>query len=132
MKLGKNYFPIPFDGYSARDVRILKRLQGGVIAYGRWVTLLGMLYQANGRIELDEIARTDLESELELDSDGLSSFLADCARCGMISEVFLNRGIITSEGVCERLAYIEQQRAYGKRKGKSKTIEGDPKGNHKG
>ena len=116
MKLGRNYFPVPFDGYSARDVRMLKRLQGGVVAYGRWVTLLGMLYQAGGIIELNDITTVDLEAELELDDDGLMSFLEDCAKVGMISDEHLKRGKVTSSGVCDRLAYIEQQREYGRRK----------------
>ena len=116
MKLGKNYFPVPFDGYSARDVRILKRLQGGVVAYGRWITLLGMMYQAGGIIELNDLETADLMSELELDADGLMAFLTDCAKVGMLSGEHLHRGMVACQGVCDRLAYIEQQREHGRKR----------------
>lgn len=124
MRVGKHYFPVPYEGYNARDIRLLRRLQGGVIAYGRYHVLLGILYQAGGRFDLDELAITDLEEELELTACGVTRFLEDCSKCGLISSEFLARGVVASEGVCKQLDYIRQQSERGKKGGRPKKADG--------
>lgn len=119
MKVGRKFFPVPYEGYNARDVRMLRRIQGGVIAYGRWHVLLGMLYQSGGRFELDEMTVADLRDELEMTEEEVMRFLEDCAKVGMLSAEFLGRGVVASEGVCDQLHYIAQQREYGKKRAKA-------------
>lgn len=124
MKVGAKHFPVDFDAFHARDVRILRRLQGGVIAYGRWMVLLGILYQADGLFSLDEMAMMDLMEELEMEAGEVELFLSDCAKLGMISQEHLSRGIVASDGVCRQLAYIEQQREHGRKGGRKGTPKG--------
>ena len=45
------FFSIPFDNRNDVKMRRLRKRCGGFAAYGRWVALLGMLYDENGILE---------------------------------------------------------------------------------
>jgi len=114
------YFSVPFDGRNDVDIQRLRELQGGIVAYGRWIALLGILYDRDGIIELEHYGRI-LERELELDHNGLISFLDDCAAIGFIeAEAYRERNVVISHGVCNEIEYRRSRIEAGKKSGDSR------------
>ena len=112
------YYSIPFDARNDVAMRLLRRKQGGIVAFGRWQALLGMLYDADGRIDLkDETMRDLVCEELELDAEGLDSFLADCRALDILSkDAWNNWTVVMSEGVLKEIDY-RQRKSYAGKKG---------------
>lgn len=120
MKIG-NYAKVPYDAKHRREIRALAMMQGSAVAaFGRWQIMLLTLYQYGGIIELNDITRADLCSELELDASGLDTFLGQLVDVDLISASHLARGIVANDGVCKELAYLEEMRERGKKGGRPK------------
>ena len=106
-------------------MRMLCRSQGGLVAYGRWHVLLGILYQEGGRMELSELVIGYLSDELEFaDSKELMEFLAALSDVGCIEREFLERGVVASRGVCNQLDFIERSREAGSKGGRPRKQKG--------
>ena len=98
------FFSVPYDGRNDIDMLLLRERQGGIVAYGRWIALLGILYDVDGTIDLERYGSI-LERELELDSAGLKAYLQDCADVGFLSSESLSCGMVASTGVCDEIEY---------------------------
>lgn len=97
-------------------IELLRDMGGGMVALGRWVVLMSLLYDSDGLIDVNsEARRRYLCRELELDSDGLDEFLRQCAECDLLSTDLLNFGHVCSEGICEQLDYIRKKSEAGKK-----------------
>jgi len=111
----RRFYSVPFDAYNDIGMKRLRRKHGGVAAFGRWHVLLGILYDAGGRIEVDDDVMNVLEEELEFDRADLNAFLDDLAKLGWISEEMLGIGVVSSKGVCDQLEYQKSASYYGKK-----------------
>lgn len=114
------FYSVAFDARNNVKVRMLRSLQGGIVAYGRYQALLGMLYDQDGRIDLKQPgARNVLQEELELDSDGLDSFIADCIQCDLLSgEAWEQWHVVMSAKVLEQIEYHNTRSEAGKMGGR--------------
>ena len=117
MKANK-YFSVPYDGHHWADVRMLARVLGmdRFEAYGRWHALLGVLYQAEGRIELTDHWLAMLAEELAYTPEQLGTFLEACAETGLVDKLSLEaRNTLISEGVVEALMERKQRSERGRK-----------------
>lgn len=115
---GGRYFSVSYDMPTHPKIEMLCDMCGGVVAYGRWMRLLCLLYDGNGIIELNDINRRFIAKRLE--TDDLDGFLRACAECGLIARDMLTAGRIASESVCEQLEYFRQKSEAGKKGGRPK------------
>ena len=120
------FFSVPYD--NRNDTRILKlrRRAGGMAAYGRWVALLGMLYDEHGTMDMDdEDTRWMVGRELELDD--LDGFMDDLAAVGLIDgRLWKTMRHVVNDGVCDELEY-RRKKAEAGRKGMRKRWEKEEK-----
>ena len=108
------FYSVPWDGYNDMGMKLLRRKYGGVAAYGRWHALLGILYDAGGRIELTEDVSMLLEDELEFDSQkDLNEFLGDLAKLDWINADMLGMGVLGSSSVIDQLEYRRRKAEAG-------------------
>ena len=114
------FFSIPYDATHDFKIRSLMKAEGGIVAYGRWVALLGMLYDEHGVIDLnDALSESIVYDELEIDEPG---FFETLARVGLIdSELFHTMNHVVSSGVCEQLEYQRKKSEAGKQGGRPKS-----------
>lgn len=121
---GKRFYQVPWDAYSDFDMRRLRMLCGdGPATFGRWHIMLGLLYDADGCILTDDTtSRIVLMSELELDDEGLESFMQALIAVGFIDgAAYLERGSIVAPGVIGQIEYREKRRRAGAAGGKAKA-----------
>lgn len=114
------FYSIPFDARNDTAMLKLRRKAGGIIAFGRWQALLGILYDEDGCIDLtDEDNAVMVASELDFDSsDELSVFLDACAKYGLISlAAWEERTTVISEGVAKEIDYRKQKSEAGRKGG---------------
>ena len=116
------FFSIPYDATHDFKIRRLKIKGGGIIAYGRWVALLGMLYDEHGLIDLnDNATNLVVQMELELLTDEMPKFFELLAEVGLIdSELYHSLNHVVNSGVCEELEYRKQKSEAGKQGGRPK------------
>ena len=107
------FYSVPWDGYNDIGMKFLRKKHGGVAAYGRWHVLLGILYDRDGRIELDDDFMLLLEEDLEMGEGELDAFVRDLAKLGWISKDLLDMGVLASPGVAEQLEYRKKKQAAG-------------------
>ena len=111
------FFSIPYDATHDFKIRRLKIKGGGIIAYGRWVALLGMLYDEHGLIDLnDNATNLVVQMELELLTEEMPKFFELLAEVGLIdSELYHSLNHVVNSGVCEELEYRKQKSEAGKK-----------------
>lgn len=100
-------------------VMVRKRL-GGYAGYGRWVALLGILYDQDGLLDMsDQLMRDVIADELELDDvDGFFTALADI---GLIDrDIYDATSHVVNHGVCDEIEYHRQKSEAGKKGMKSR------------
>lgn len=115
MKAGR-FFSVHYDMRHNPKIELLRDMQGGIVAYGRWMVLLAILYDSGGVYVMDTpIKKRLLLKELEFDSDGLEEFLKACAECELIDAGLLEVGHVASSGVCEQLEYYKTKSEAGKK-----------------
>lgn len=119
MKAGK-FYPVPYMGHLEPDVQELMEVQGGLIAYARWHILLGFMYEYDGAITLTDTRRNILARNLQLDVEGLDSFLRSCAEIGLIDAGFLDKGKITSNGVQGQMEFKKMKADAGRKSGEAR------------
>lgn len=107
------FYSVPWDGYNDVGMKLLRRKHGGVAAYGRWHVLLGILYDRDGRLELDEDVMTLLEDDLEMGRDELNAFIDDLAKLDWVSKDLLEMGVLASPGVADQLEYRKKKQSAG-------------------
>lgn len=109
------FFSVHYDIRHNPKIELLRDLEGGISALGRWFALMGILYDVGGICELTEPKRRFLMRELELDSDGLDRFLHSCAESDLIQPDFLEMGKVASHGICDELEYKRKKSEAGKK-----------------
>lgn len=104
---GKRFYSVPYD---ARNDPVMMRVRltcGGIVAFGRWQALLGILYDMDGIIDLsDEIMHKVIEAELELKGEKLDEFIDVLVAVGWIDLAMweMQRKVV-SNSVVEQLDY---------------------------
>ena len=118
------FFSVPYHNRSDTKM-VLLRFRYGYAGYGRWIALLGMLYDEDGLIDMnDDLMRQMVSSQLDLDDvDGFLGFLA---KIGLIEPSFWELGHVVNHGVCDELEYRKQKSDAGK-KGMEKRWKGGKK-----
>ena len=121
------FFSVPFDNRNDVKMLRLRRRLGGMAAYGRWVALLGMLYDEGGMLDMnDEDMRWIAANELELDDvDGFFSCLADL---GLIDkDLYEGLNHVVNKGVCKEVEYRKRKSEAGKLGAESRWNKGAKK-----
>ena len=109
------FFSVPFDNRNDVKMKRLRKRLGGYAGYGRWVALLGMLYDEKGILDIsNDDMREIVADELELDDvDGFFSVLADI---GLIDkELYHSLNHVVNNGVVEQLKYRVKKSDAGKK-----------------
>ena len=111
------FFSIPYDNRNDVTMRLLRMQCDGLRAYGRWVALLGMLYDADGilRLEVPGMAGL-LTSELEFeDVNQLGEFLEVLAELELIdATAYRERNHVINSGVVREIDYYRAKAEAGK------------------
>ena len=108
--------------YDVRNHPLVKKLRfrfGGISAFGRYMALLGLLYDEGATLDMDDDAtRGLLETELELKGEKLDEFISALADYGFLdADALATFGKVHCPSVAEQLEYRRDQ--SGKRKGKT-------------
>lgn len=114
------FFSIPFD--NRNDVKILRmrRKLGGIAAYGRWVALLGMLYDEGGMLDMTDPDMVEIVAD-ELELDDVDEFFAELAKIGLIDkEMHDNLNHVVNNGVCNEIEYRRKKSEAGKKGNESR------------
>jgi len=109
------FFSVHYDMRHNPKIDMLRDMGGGIIAFGRWLALMSIIYDSDGAIIMDKLKTRYLMKELELSQDGLNEFLEQCADCELIDSELLKGGHIVSKGICEQLEYARQKSEAGKK-----------------
>lgn len=123
----KRFYSVPYDGYADYGVSVLAERYGLDAAYGKWHILLGLLYDADGIIDIgNAMVRRMVANRLCLeDGEALEAFLELAAFVGYIDQRKLDEGVIMNEGVCAELEFRRQQRDNAQKGGRpAKTKRG--------
>ena len=109
------FFSVPYDNRNDVKILRLRRRAGGIAAYGRWVSLLGMLYDEGGILDMnDEDMRWIVARELELDD------VMCLASVGLIEkDLYDGMNHVVNDGVCREIEYRRKKSEAG-RKGNEK------------
>lgn len=110
------FYPVAYDARNNPKVLMLRALQGGIVAYGRFHVLLALLYDQHGRIDMKKAGMPNvLQREMELDEEGLNSFISDCIDCELLSgEAWDKWHVIMSDAVLSQLDYTATKAKAGK------------------
>ena len=109
------FFSVPYD--NRNDVKMLRvrKALGGFAGYGRWVALLGMLYDEDGVLDMSDQAMREIVAQ-ELDLEDVDGFFTELAKIGLISsELYRSMSHVVNEGVCEELEYRKRKSEAGKK-----------------
>lgn len=110
------FYPVAYDARNNPKVLMLRALQGGIVAYGRFHVLLALLYDQHGRIDMKKAGMSEvLQREMELSAEELEAFVCDCIDCGLLSaEAWEQWHVIMSESVLSQLEYSATKAKAGK------------------
>ena len=119
------FFSVPYDIINDFKIRRLMDISGGIVALGRWVALLGMLYDEHGLLDLNDASSVRLVAQT-LQLDDVDGFMLQLAECGLIDpELYRSMSHVVNHGVCDELEYKKAKSEAGvkgneKRWGKGK------------
>ena len=107
------FFSVPYDNRNDVKMRRMRKRLGGIAAYGRWMALLGMLYDEDGVIDLgDQVMREIVAEELELDD--VDGFFLELARIGLIDpKLYSELEHVVNAGVCSEIEYRKKKSEAG-------------------
>lgn len=113
----KRYYSVSYDERNYPEIRLLRNMAGGLIAYARWEVLKQLLYSFDGCIALDDANVVPLVmDELEFKTqEELTKYLDACKACKLIDWDALSRGSIVSYEVAGHLAFVQEQAERGKK-----------------
>lgn len=112
----KRYYSVSYDERNYPEIRLLRNMAGGLIAYARWEVLKQLLYSFDGCIALDDQNVVPLVmDELEFKTkEDLTEYLDACRACKLIDWDALERGSIVSYEVADQLEYLQNKSEAGK------------------
>lgn len=109
------FFSIPYDNRNDVKMRRLRKRLGGYEGYGRWVALLGMLYDEHGILDMTKRDMQEIVAE-ELDLDDVDEFFIELGKLGLIDEeVYRSLGHVVNHGVCDEIEYRRKKSEAGKK-----------------
>lgn len=123
----QRFFNVSYDSRNHPKVRMLRMMGGGIVEYGRYVALLGILYDMGNRVyvgdgsdPLGNATAALLADELDVGTlDELRAWLGMAAECGLISgEALAELGIVASNSVGDQLVYREKKAEAGRTGGR--------------
>ena len=112
----KRYYSVSYDERNYPEIRLLRNMAGGLIAYARWEVLKQLLYSFDGCIALDDQNVVPLVmDELEFKTkEDLTKYLDACKACKLIDWDALSRDSIVSYEVADHLEYLQNKSEAGK------------------
>lgn len=125
----QRFFPIAYDSRNHPKVRMLCMMGEGITEYGRYIALLGILYDMDNRVHVgfpdDDGAKPGcslLTEELDFPTHGaMREWLEKAAECGLIDKEALERfGSVASRSVAEQIEYRSAKARAGKSSGASR------------
>ena len=109
------FFSVPYDNRNDVKIRRLRKRLGGMAAYGRWIALLGMLYDENGLLDLNDVTTREIVLE-ELELDDADEFFTELGKMGLINaDIYKATNHVVNNGVCEQLDYRKKKSEAGKK-----------------
>lgn len=124
----KRYYSVSYDERNYPEIRLLRNMAGGLIAYARWEVLKQLLYSFDGCIALDDENVVPLVmEELEFKTkEELTKYLDACRACKLIDREAYTRGMVVSPEVIDTIEYLAERSEAGKKGGRPRK-----KGNEK-
>ena len=114
------FFSVPFDNRNDVKMKRLRKRLGGYAGYGRWVALLGMLYDENGILDLNCQDMREIVAD-ELDLTDVDEFFTELAEIGLIDkELYHGLSHVVNKGVVEQIDYRKKKSEAGKQGGRPK------------
>lgn len=114
------FFSVPYDIINDFKICRLMDTSGGIVALGRWVALLGMLYDENGLLDMSDAASVRIVAQ-KLQLEDVDEFMMHLAECRLIdAEIYRTTGHVVSHGVCDELEYRKSKSEAGKMGGRPK------------
>lgn len=114
------FFSVPYDNRNDITIRRMKKKMGGVAAYGRWVSLLGMLYDSGGILDLNDATVREIVAE-ELEITDVDQYFLDLIELGLIErEPYVHFTHVVNDGVCDELEYRRVKREAGVKSGEAR------------
>lgn len=112
----KRYYSVSYDERNYPEIRLLRKMAGGLIAYARWEVLKQLLYSFDGCIALDDANVVPLVmDELEFKTqEELTKYLDACKACKLIDWDALSRGSIVSYEVADQIEFLQNKSEAGK------------------
>ena len=117
------FFSVPYDNRNDVTIKLLRHNANGLYGYGRWVALLGMLYDSHGCLRLETPGMVPLlMCELEFtEQEVLFDYLETLADLNLIDATALHaRKTVVSKGVCEQLEFRNAKTEAGKKGARAK------------
>lgn len=115
------FYSIPYDARNDTAMLKLRNKQGGIIAFGRWQALLGMLFDEGGIIDInDPEDKKVIEKEIELKGIKFDTFIETCIGYGLLSYEMWTFGKIASDGVIREIEFkakLKLQKSEAGKKG---------------
>ncbi len=109
------FFSVPYDNRNDVKMKRLRKRLGGYAAYGRWVALLGMLYDENGILDMNCQDMREIVAD-ELDLEDVDEFFLALADIGLIDkELYHNMNHVVNKGVVEQIEYRVKKSNAGKK-----------------
>lgn len=118
----KKFFSVPYDARASSEMRYVRRRCGGIVAFGRWMALLGMLYEQDGGIDLsDDVMFAVIKDELEFRKDEeFEEFIGALAKVGWIEPgPWQSRRHLISQGVVGQITFKKSQGDSGRKGGEA-------------
>ena len=111
------FFSVPYDNRNDVKMKRLRKRLNGYAGYGRWVALLGMLYDEKGILDMSDAEMVEIVCE-ELDLDDADEFFTTLADIGLIdNEMYRAMHHVVNRGVLEQLEYRVKKSDAGKKSG---------------
>lgn len=114
------FFSVPYDNRNDVKMRRLRKRLGGYAGYGRWVALLGMLYDEKGILDMSDAEMVEIVCE-ELELDDADHFFTVLADIGLIDkELYHSMNHVVNRGVLEQIEYRVSKSNAGKKSGEAR------------
>ena len=114
------FFSVPYDNRNDVKMKRLRKRLNGYAGYGRWVALLGMLYDEKGILDMNDAEMREIVCE-ELDLDDADHFFTVLADIGLIDkELYHSMNHVVNRGVLEQIEYRVSKSNAGKKSGEAR------------
>ena len=114
------FFSVPYDNRNDVKMRRLRKRLNGYAGYGRWVALLGMLYDEKGILDMSDAEMVEIVCE-ELELDDADHFFTVLADIGLIDkELYHSMNHVVNRGVLEQIEYRVSKSNAGKKSGEAR------------